>query len=133
MTWQCTAEGLVQAQGLDPEALRLGQAIHAWVDQIPLDERARFTQEFFEVLQAGGATTLDEVTGSVSGAQKVLAALSDADQRTKDLVGALFAGVVSAQVSSTYQRWSAGLAEAASAAAEAASASIGDLLGRSDA
>ncbi len=132
MTWQCTADGLVQAEGLDAEALRLDQAIHAWVDQIPLDERARFTQEFFEVLQAGGATTLDEVTGSVSGAQKVLTALSDADQRTKDLVGALFAGVVSAQVSSAYQRWSAGLAEAASAAAEAATASIGDLLGRSD-
>ncbi len=132
MTWQCVPDALVEAQGLDPEALRLDQAIHDWVDQIPMDERARFTDEFFEVLQAGGATTLDEVTSSVGGAQKVLAALSDADQRTKDLVGALFAGMVSAQVASIYQRWSTGLAEAATAAAEAATASLGDLLGRSD-
>ncbi len=132
MTWQCVPDALVEAQGLDPEALRLDQAIHDWVDQIPMDERARFTDEFFEVLQAGGATTLDEVTSSVGGAQKVLAALSDADQRTKDLVGALFAGMVSAQVASIYQRWSTGLAEAATAAAEAATASLGDLLGRSE-
>ncbi len=132
MTWQCVPDALVEAQGLDPEALRLDQAIHDWVDQIPMDERARFTDEFFAVLQAGGATTLDEVTSSVGGAQRVLAALSDADQRTKDLVGALFAGMVSAQVASIYQRWSTGLAEAATAAAEAATASLGDLLGRSD-
>ncbi len=132
MTWQVEPAGLVLADGLDPESVRLAQAIHAWVDQIPLEERARFTEEFFGVLQAGGATTLDEVTGSVGGAQKVLAALSDADQRTKDLVGALFAGLVGAQFDSTYQRWSAGIAEAASAAAEAATASLGDLLGRGE-
>lgn len=115
MSWQVGQCALVEADGLDPDSVRLSEAVHAWVSQIPLEERERFTQEFFEVLAAGGATTLGEVTGSVAGAQKILTALSGADQRTKDLVGALLAGVLGAQVDVTYQRLSTGIAEAASA------------------
>ncbi len=100
MCWQVDAGGLVPAEGLEPDSVRLASALAGWLEGVDPGERERFTDELFEVLQAGGATTLGEVTGSAQSVQKVLGALGAADQRTKDLVWALLGAALGANVES---------------------------------
>ena len=100
MCWQVDAAGLVRAEGLEPDSVRLASALAGWLGGVEPGERERFTDELFDVLQAGGATTLGEVTGSAQSVQKVLAALGAADQRTKDLVWALLGAAFGANVES---------------------------------
>ena len=75
-------------------------ALAGWLDGMDPDERERFTDELFDVLQAGGASRLDEILASAQSIQKVLTALTAADQRTKDLVRELLGATISANVES---------------------------------
>ena len=83
MSWQVTRTGLVEAPGLEPDCVRMNAALAGWLEGVEPDERERFTDELFDVLQAGGATRL--------GA---------ADQRTKDLVRELLGAAIGANVES---------------------------------
>ncbi len=100
MSWQVDCQGLIEADGLDSDSVRLAGALAGWLDGIEGDERERFTDELFDVLQAGGATRLDEVMATPQSIQKVAAALGSADQRTKDLVWELMGAAVGANVES---------------------------------
>lgn len=100
MAWQVDAAGLVRADGLEPDSVRLADALAGWIDGVAPEEREHFCDELFDVLQAGGATTLDEVLASAQSVQKVVAALSAAEPRTKDLVWALLGAAVGANVES---------------------------------
>ena len=144
MSWQVGPTGFVRADEIDPDAARLDEAIRTWVSEIPMDERQRFCDELFDVLEAGGANTLEELMGSVGGVQKVFSALANADQRTRDLVGKLLGNVVGSQVDAARERVSDVAAEAAvamtdaatqaaNAAAEAASKGLAALLDRAQA
>ena len=96
MTWQVRADGLVWAEGLDEGARRLDDAIATWLSGLDLEGRAAFTAELFDILAAGGATNLSEVTAPAS-LQRVVAAAAGASETTKSVV----AGLVGAGVSST--------------------------------
>ena len=125
MTWQVRARGLCEAPGLEPDSVRMSRALAGWLGNIAPGERERFTDELFDVLQAGGATRLDEVLGSAQSIQKVLAALGAADQRTKDLVWELLGAAIGANVESARDA----ARSAAKNAAEHAVAGIADALG----
>lgn len=99
MSWQVGPQALVLADDLLPECKHMNKALADWVGSMDAAERERFTDEFFDVLEAGGATTLDEVFGSAKAVQKVLQALTDADQRTKNLVWELVGAAIGANVS----------------------------------
>jgi hypothetical protein len=100
MSWQVLPAGFDEAECLEPDCVRMNRALAGWLDGVDPAERERFTTELFDVLQAGGATTLDEVLGSAQSVQKVLAAVGAADQRTKDLVWELLGAAVAANVAS---------------------------------
>lgn len=100
MSWQVSFDGMVEAPGLEPDCVRMNKALTGWLSGIEAGERQRFTDELFEVLQAGGAERLDEVLASPQSIQKVLGALGAADQRTKDLVWELLGAAVGANVES---------------------------------
>lgn len=100
MTWQVGPGGLVEAESLEPDCVRMNAALAGWLDGMDPDERERFTDELFDVLQAGGASRLDEILASAQSIQKVLTALTAADQRTKDLVRELLGATISANVES---------------------------------
>ncbi len=100
MSWQADAGGLVRAEGLEPDSVRLSAALAGWLGGVEPGERERICDELFDVLQAGGATTLDEVIGSAQSVQKVLGALGAVDQRTKNLVWELLGAAVGANVES---------------------------------
>ena len=97
----CSSDlGLVKAEGLDPDCVRMNAALAGWLDSMDPDARERFTEELFDVLQAGGASRLDEILASPQSIQKVLSALTAADQRTKDLVRELLGATITANVES---------------------------------
>ena len=48
--------------------------------------RERITNEIFDALQAGGATTLEQIASSPDKLQRVLRALSETDERTRNMV-----------------------------------------------
>lgn len=101
MTWQIRPLQLDVADDLLPDCKRMNQAINNWVQSMPVDEREQFTNELFDVLEAGGATTLDEVVASPASIYKVLAALADTDQKTRQIVYDLFGEALGAGVDST--------------------------------
>lgn len=118
MTWQVKTGGLDLADDLLPECKHMNKALAGWIDSMDADEREKFTNEFFDVLEAGGATTLDEVAGSVGSISKVIGALGETDQRTRDLVWELFGAAIGAQVDSRKESLFSAASKAAAGVAE---------------
>lgn len=86
MSWQVTPEGrFAEADGLDPAASLLDDALNSWIESIDLDDREHFTNELFDVFAAGGAKTFDEILSAPISPQ-VIAAAATSSKKTKDLV-----------------------------------------------
>lgn len=100
MSWQVGPIGLDLAGDLLPECKRMNQALNNWIQSMPVEERKDFTNELFDVLEAGGATTLDEVVANPSSIYKVVAALAETKQETRQIVYDLFGEALSAGVGS---------------------------------
>lgn len=100
LTWQVGPGGLVEADGPDPECLVVGRALASWLMGLAPDDRRKLTDELFDALAAGGATTFEDVLSGPAAAQRVLAALRDVDPRTYEmmwrLVGELASGAAEA-------------------------------------
>ena len=88
MSWQVGPAGLVQADGLAPEAKTLDDAIASWLSGEDLETRELFVRELFDILGAGGATTIAEVVTN-GGVQRVIAAAAQASEGTKQVIGRL--------------------------------------------
>ena len=88
-TWQVHADCLDEADDLLPQCKLVNAIFDKWMRGANLADRELFTRQVFDAFEAGGATTFDEVVGNPAGAQRVLAALRDADPRTKELLGEL--------------------------------------------
>jgi hypothetical protein len=88
-TWQVHADCLDEADDLLPQCKLVNAIFDKWMRGANLADRELFTRQVFDAFEAGGATAFDEVVGNPAGAQRVLAALRDADPRTKELLGEL--------------------------------------------
>ncbi len=88
MTWQVSRDSLAEAEGLEPAAKVVNESLASWLAGMGMAEREALTTELFEVLEAGGATDLNELVRPES-LQKVLAAAGSVSPRTKDLMGRL--------------------------------------------
>lgn len=84
-TWQVRRDGIKEVRSLQPDCVALNEVIASWAHGIPLAERERLTNEIFDALQAGGATTLEQITSSPDKLQRVLRALSETDERTRSM------------------------------------------------
>ena len=85
-TWQVLRDGVEQVRELQPDCVVLNEVIASWANEIPLDDRERVTHEIFDALQAGGATTLEQIASSPDKLQRVLRALGSTDERTRGMV-----------------------------------------------
>lgn len=119
-TWQVHADRLDEAGDLLPQCKLVNAIFDKWLRGADLADRELFTRQIFDAFEAGGATTFDEVMGNPASAQRVLAALRDADPRTKELIGELV------QVAAG-ETWDATVAAVASATRAALSA-VGAML-----
>ena len=84
-TWQVLRDGVLEVRELQPDCIALNEAIASWASGIPLVERERITNEIFDALQAGGATTFEQITSAPDKLQRVLRALSETDERTRSI------------------------------------------------
>lgn len=84
-TWQVLRTSLQEVGELSPECMPLNKTLAAWIDSIPLDERERVTNEVFEALQSGGASTFQQIGSSPDGVQQVVRALGNTDERTRKI------------------------------------------------
>ena len=119
-TWQVHADCLDEADDLLPQCKLVNAIFDKWMRGANLADRELFTRQVFDAFEAGGATTFDEVMGNPASTQRVLAALRDADPRTKELLGELV------QVAAG-KTWDATVAAVASATRAALSA-VGAML-----
>ena len=119
-TWQVHADCLDEAEDLLPQSKLVNAIFDKWMRGANLADRELFTRQVFDAFEAGGATTFDEVMANPASTQRVLAALRDADPRTKELIGELV------QVAAG-KTWDATVAAVASATRAALSA-VGAIL-----
>ena len=118
MSWELTPQGLVDAGELQNDARIIDDAIERWYSDVPLDERAVFVNELFDVLGAGGATSFDGMYDPAS-VQKVLSAAANASDASKDIVAKLVSSTVSTTVDAYRSAASEAIDSARSAAASA--------------
>ena len=97
-TWQVLFDGVEEAEGLQKECLIVHEAIAKWTKGVSLDERSRVVNEVFDALEAGGATSFDEIAASPEGLQQVVRALRNTDERTRDVALALVQGTLDSSV-----------------------------------
>ncbi len=120
-SWETGPGRFAPADDLLPECKVTNSIFADWIASIPYGQRKEFTEEFFQVLRAGGAKTLDEVTATPESIQKVLSALGESSQTTKDAIMKL--------VGSTVTNTFSAAREAASRAVETAAANAARLAG----
>lgn len=96
MSWQVTPDGLCVAEGLLPECVLVDRVFANWIGDMPMERRIALTDQLFDALGAGGATTFDEIMSSPRGAQKVLAAMGEIDPLTRRVINDLARQALSA-------------------------------------
>ena len=97
-TWQVLPDGLCTADALQEDCMTINRAIASWVSDISFEERERATNEIFDALEAGGATTMREIVGSAESFQQVLRAITSMDENTRDIVLKLVQDAISSSV-----------------------------------
>ncbi len=97
-TWQVTHDSLVRAPGLQRDCRLLNQVIAQWMHEIPLEERAQVTKQIFDALEAGGATSLNQIVTSPESLQPVLHALGKTDDKTREVALSLVQCAVGSSV-----------------------------------
>ncbi|HJD22376.1 MAG TPA: DUF2974 domain-containing protein [Candidatus Gemmiger faecigallinarum] len=66
-----------------------------WINSADMEQRRVFTRDFFDALEAGGARTVDQITGSgIDGFGTVLLSLAGSEPRTKIVIGKLIGSFV---------------------------------------
>jgi len=97
-TWQVTRDGLEEADHLQRDCLLANQVIARWMQEYALDERAQVITDVFDALEAGGATSFDQIVSSPEQLQRVLHALSQSDDKTREVALSLIQSAVDSSV-----------------------------------
>ncbi len=83
--WEVLGSEFVYKPGLSDESIRTNDTIKTWLFQLPKDERERFVNLMFEVLQSTGATTFGELNKEkLVAAEAMIKAFKDLDRTAQD-------------------------------------------------
>lgn len=61
-SWKVRGKNFVVAQGLSQSSLAFNKVLRAWLDQIPMQQRAEFVEAVFTIIQASGAKTVSDLS-----------------------------------------------------------------------
>lgn len=61
LSWQIMGDHFVTLSELTKESIRTEQKIRTWLQKVPLEERRKFVDSLFDVLQSTGAHTVSEI------------------------------------------------------------------------
>ena len=93
LTWQVERDEFAWADQLDEDCMVINNTLANWVGDLPLEDRAHFTNKLFEALEDSGAVTLSDVTRPSTPTQfaKVWSSLSSPDERSHSIFRKLIA------------------------------------------
>ena len=128
LTWQVRPGGFVTADGFDPECLVVGRAFASWLAKLDPADRELATNELFDALEAGGATTFEDVLSSVGAAQKVISALGGIDPRAAEMMRNLVGELVGASAAATRDAVAEAMSDAAAEVAVRAREALASLI-----
>lgn len=66
ITWKVARDRFEEVEKIQPDCLALDQAIAKWMGTLSLEERKLRTTELFDMLEASGATRLDDIASSLA-------------------------------------------------------------------
>ena len=125
ISWQVGPAGFVEADGPDPECLVVARSFSAWLARLDPEDRRLLTDELFDALSAGGATTFEDLCATPAAIQKVIASLREVDPRTRDMMRSLLGELVGAGVAAAGEA----ITDAAAGAATRAARRVAGLVG----
>ena len=86
-TWQLLGTRFVEVQEVDAGSRLVNQTVHAWLSRVSPEQRQRFVETLFDLLEASGATTVKELMMNVpSRAARMLKALQKVDADTGKMI-----------------------------------------------
>ncbi|MBQ8554494.1 MAG: DUF2974 domain-containing protein [Clostridia bacterium] len=95
-TWQILGTSFVKVEELDVGSQLVDQTVHAWLARVAPEQRKRFVNTLFDLLEATGATTMKELLHDVPGrATAILRALQGVDFETAKMIVTLLGQFVS--------------------------------------
>lgn len=87
-TWQVAGDQLVSVPQISSQWCV--DIFQQWINDADMEQRRTFTKDFFDALQAGGAHTIDQITGNgIDSFGTVLLSLAQSEPRTKIVIGKL--------------------------------------------
>ena len=128
LSWQVRTNGFVEAEGFDPECVVVGRAFATWLARLEPSDRELVTNELFDALEVGGATSFEDLFSSVGAAQQVLAALGDLDPRSAELIRDLVGELVGASAAATRDAVAEAVTDAAAEVAVRAREALASLI-----
>ena len=95
-TWQVLGTRFVEAPEVDVGSQLVNQTVHTWLSRVTPDQRRRFVDTLFDLLEASGASTMKELTTDVpERALAILKALQKVDFDTAVMIATLLGDFVS--------------------------------------
>ena len=95
-SWQVLGRDFIRVTEVDVASQLVDQTVHAWLAQITPEQRRRFVDTFFDLLEATGATTMKDLVRNVpANAAAILRALPRVDLDTAKMIVSLLHRLVS--------------------------------------
>ena len=95
-TWQVLGTGFVTVPEVDVSSQVVDQTVHAWLAKVTPEQRRRFVETLFGLLEATGATTMKELLRDVPGrVSAIIRALARVDFDTARMILSLLGQFVS--------------------------------------
>ncbi len=86
-SWEVLGKHFVYEKELSKSSLVLSQAIRAWLDEIPLEQRAHFVEALFQVIEATGAKTLSELSeDKLVAARAMITTFTQLEEETQTIL-----------------------------------------------
>ncbi len=87
-TWEIEGERFLTCAGNSEDSRFFNDVFDAWIVSASMEQRAAFTRDFFDALEAGGAKKMSELTASgMDGMESIMIALIRSENRTKIVIG----------------------------------------------
>ena len=88
LTWEIDGDGLVRVGELAEESRFYNRIFDTWIESADMEQREVFTRDFFDALEAGGASTIPQVAGGgLDGFGTILLSIVESESRTKIVIG----------------------------------------------
>ena len=125
LSWQVGPAGFAEAEGPDPECLVVARSFSAWLSRLDPEDRRLLTDELFDALSSGGATTFEDLLATPASVQRLVASLREIDPRTRDMMRSLLGELVGAGAAAAGEA----ITDAASDAASKVARRVAGLVG----